>query len=163
MTRCGRTLVRALVTGAVLALAAVAPAGSPGTGGGQLWTARYDGRGLADEAFALAGSPDGSRVFVTGWSKGTIPNSFEYATVAYDEATGARLWARRYGGPSKLRNFARADAVSPDGTKVFVTGASSQCFQTSRRRLSSSVSHVAIGGKCAGGQPGHEIGRVTGS
>ena len=44
------------------------------------------------------------------------------ATLGYNAATGAPLWASRYHGPAG-QSDAFALAVSPDGTKAFVTGA----------------------------------------
>jgi DNA-binding beta-propeller fold protein YncE len=90
--------------------------------GAQLWTGRYHGPGDADFARAVAVSPDGRRVFVTGFSSSNNAGSrFAYATVAYNAATGAQLWARRYNGPENRSNdFALA--VSPGGRRVFVTG-----------------------------------------
>jgi WD40 repeat protein len=67
--------------------------------------------------------PDGSSVFVTG-SSGIPPGFSDYATVTYDAATGAKLWARRYNGPANHVDFARAVGISPDGSSVFVTGSS---------------------------------------
>ena len=64
--------------------------------------------------------------------------------------------AWRQGPPSPRARLKRA-------TLLREKWASSQCFQTSRRRLSTSVSRDAIGGKCADRQPGHEIGLATGS
>jgi DNA-binding beta-propeller fold protein YncE len=76
-------------------------------------------------ARSVAVSPDGSRVFVTG-SSATTTGGFAYATVAYDAATGARLWVARYYGPHGAGpdTLATSVAVSPDGSKAYVTGAS---------------------------------------
>jgi hypothetical protein len=92
-------------------------------GGTQLWEARYPTTGgSTDEAKSLAISPDGSKVFVTGLT-GTI-GSFDYGTVAFDASTGTLLWGARYNGPDDMDDWAFAVRVSPDGTKVFVTGLS---------------------------------------
>ena len=95
---------------------------NPATGA-RIWLARYDGPSGGGAA-KIAVSPDGSRVFVTGSSgEARGPGYTDYATVAYDPATGARLWVARYGAPEG-GNTANSMAVSPDGSKVFVTGAS---------------------------------------
>jgi WD40 repeat protein len=92
--------------------------------GRQLWVRRYNGpRNLADVANSVAVSPGGARVFVTGSSEARV-FSDDYATVAYDAATGRQLWVRRYNGPGNSGDFARSVAVGPGGTRVFVTGAS---------------------------------------
>ena len=67
--------------------------------GTELWVTRYNGPGNGDDyaAYALGMSPDGSAVFVTGYSRGST-SGFDYATVAYDATTGAELWASRYNG-----------------------------------------------------------------
>src|SRR6266545_2145987 len=69
----------------------------------------------------VAVSPDGSKVFVTGrsWDSST---GFDYATVAYEAATGSPLWGRRYGGPGGGRDLPADLAAAPDGTRVYVTG-----------------------------------------
>jgi hypothetical protein len=63
---------------------------TPGT---QLWLSRYDGPGANDDdaaaAVAMAVSPDGTKVFVTGASWGSTSKS-DYATVAYNPSTGAQ-------------------------------------------------------------------------
>jgi WD40 repeat protein len=93
------------------------------TPGAQVWEKRYNGPGNADDsAGGIAVSPDGTTVFVTGRSIGSI-GSYDYATAAYDASTGARRWIERYDGPGKGPDVAYAVAVSPDGSKVFVTGA----------------------------------------
>ena len=91
--------------------------------GAELWVARYAGPpGGSDHAAAVGVSPDGSAVFVTGDSVGST--GFDFATLAYDAATGARLWEQRYDGPASGHDIATALGVSPDGSTVFVTGQS---------------------------------------
>ncbi len=92
--------------------------------GGRLWVRRYDGGNEVSMATDLGVSPDGSLLFVTGFSGGRTSGR-DYATVAYDAASGAELWITRYEGPPTRDDFAGALVVSPDGSKVFVTGRSS--------------------------------------
>jgi hypothetical protein len=92
----------------------------PGT---QLWVARYDGPNHDfDNGRAMAVSPDGSRVFVTGSSYSGPESVDDYTTVAYDASTGSLLWASSYDGPGHSYDDAYAIAVSPDGSEVVVTG-----------------------------------------
>lgn len=90
--------------------------------GDRLWVRRYDGPGHGfDQATSLAVSPDGSTLFVTGFS--TSPDGdYDYATVAYETATGIQLWANRYDGPAKYYDYAFSVAASSDGAMVVVTG-----------------------------------------
>ena len=91
--------------------------------GAQRWVKRYNGpANRADAASAVAVSPSGKTVFVTGTSNGGA-SGYDYATVAYPAATGARLWTKRYNGPAS-DDGAPSVAVSPGGGTVFVTGAS---------------------------------------
>ena len=86
---------------------------APGT---QLWVSRYNGSGSStDVAFAVAASPAGGTVFVTGYRTGADFQA-ELATVAYDAATGVQRWL------SLSPGVGFAVAVSPDGKTVFVTG-----------------------------------------
>jgi len=90
--------------------------------GARLWVTRYNGPGNGEDgAKSVAVSPGGGMLFVTGYSQGTT-SGLDYATVAYNAATGARLWVTRYNGPGNGRDFAHALAVSPGGGTVFVTG-----------------------------------------
>jgi hypothetical protein len=92
--------------------------------GAQLWAQTYDGGGAGNEgAQAIAVSPNGKAVFVTGTSpSGQVPLSSEYATIAYDAATGDPLWAKRYSATGSVANSATSVAVSRTGSRVFVTG-----------------------------------------
>jgi len=99
---------------------------SPAT---QLWVARFDAAHSGDESQDVTVSPDGTRVFVTGYSYGASTTT-QMTTVAYDARTGVRLWAERYPGPAYVHGpdgpgdeLSSAVAVSPDGKRVFVTGA----------------------------------------
>ena len=114
------SLALAVATGVVVAVG-VAAARHPGPSG-VLWTKRYNGPGhLGDEASSVAVSRDGKTVVVTGLSTGASGRK-DYATIAYNAATGARLWLRRYGGPGGGQASPSAVAISPSGDKVFVTG-----------------------------------------
>jgi hypothetical protein len=60
------------------------------TTGAQRWVARYDGPAAADDdAVAIVASRDGSTVYVTGTSEGTVGGA-DYATIAYRAADGAQ-------------------------------------------------------------------------
>jgi hypothetical protein len=89
--------------------------------GAQRWQAGYDGNADIDKATALAVAPDGSRVYVTGFSSGNATGT-DYATLAYDAASGTQLWVTRYNGPADASDEAYAIALSPGGTVVYVTG-----------------------------------------
>jgi WD40 repeat protein len=92
--------------------------------GAQEWAARYHGPSNGNSlASSVAVSPAGQTVFVTGSSRGTT-SGFDYATVAYNAATGAQEWVARYHGPGNGTDVAFSVAVSPAGAAVFVTGSS---------------------------------------
>ena len=79
---------------------AAPPPASAGTPGTELWASRYNGPGRMDDvANAAKISPDGSTVFVTGGSPGS-KTGHDYATLAYDAATGSKVWTMRYDGPA---------------------------------------------------------------
>jgi outer membrane protein assembly factor BamB len=92
--------------------------------GHKLWDKRYDGPASGnDSASSIGVSPDGTKVFVTGSSVGAA-SAADYETLAYDASSGDKLWAERYNGPANSGDYANSIAVSPGGTRVFVTGMS---------------------------------------
>jgi len=114
------------------------------TTGAERWTARYNGPGNdADVAQRVVVAPGGSRVYVTGVSEGAGQNQ-DYATVAYDAATGAQLWVGRYNGPGDSVDWAQSLAVSPGGARVFVTGYS---FGRSSAEDYATVAYAAATGR----------------
>ena len=116
-------LARLLAASAVLLAPVALPASevhaAAALRSGPLWVARYSGTWL-DQVYAMALSPDGSKVFVTG--KSTSQASYDAATVAYDSATGATLWVDRFEGATHGFDQGTTIAVSPDGSRVFVGG-----------------------------------------
>jgi hypothetical protein len=92
--------------------------------GAQRWLSRYSSGGQGSQAYSVAVSRTGARVFVTGSSDG--PHGLDYATIAYNAASGARAWLRRYTGPGSGEDLATSVAVGPAGGTVFVTGASAR-------------------------------------
>jgi DNA-binding beta-propeller fold protein YncE len=91
--------------------------------GDQLWLSSYNGPAKStSEAYSATVSPDGTTVYVTGYSYGCICGGEDYATVAYNAATGAQQWAQRYHGSGPNASVAQAVAVSPTTGTVYVTG-----------------------------------------
>jgi hypothetical protein len=89
--------------------------------GAREWAAHYAG---ALTVFSMAASPDGTQVFITGWTAESGTVNWDYVTIAYATATGAQRWARTYDGPAGRDDVAYSVAVSPSGSTVYVTGLS---------------------------------------
>jgi WD40 repeat protein len=91
--------------------------------GEQLWAKTFGG-GDGDSGADIAVSPDGAHVFVTGsHTVDAATADVDWATIAYDGATGAKLWSRKYDGPGSDHSTDRAEgiAVTQNGF-VVVTG-----------------------------------------
>ncbi len=73
---------------------------------------------------AMTVSPAGSAVFITGGISNNTTGAYSFVTIAYNPATGAQLWWARYALPTTgiTGSIPAAIVVSPDGSKVFVTG-----------------------------------------
>jgi subtilisin family serine protease/outer membrane protein assembly factor BamB len=98
--------------------------------GEELWAVRYEGPGNgADDQAGFGISPDGSKVFVAGLSTGADTGN-DFATIAYDAATGDELWVARHDGPIHQSDNANALVVSPDGGTVYVSGLVTTDFVT---------------------------------
>jgi WD40 repeat protein len=92
--------------------------------GAVLWKDRYDGPGNGYE-LANAIAAGGNKIVVTGASGGAGTGGSDYATVAYKAlGSGVPHWSRTFDGPAGGKDSAASVAISPDGTQVFVTGAS---------------------------------------
>jgi WD40 repeat protein len=87
--------------------------------GSAIWTRRYANHGTGIGGFVAAASPDGSTIFLSSaWGQPAT-----MTTVALAASNGARLW--KSSSPFQGHGAgAAAIAVSPDGSMVFVAGAS---------------------------------------
>ena len=94
--------------------------------GTEAWAFRYDGTGAGrDQVIGLAVAPDGGAVYVTGLSVG-VESKWDAVTIAIDSATGESTWTKRFDGSAHRNDVTNDVILSPDGTRVFVTG----CTQT---------------------------------
>jgi DNA-binding beta-propeller fold protein YncE len=94
--------------------------------GAARWMATFYGRGYSQPS-AMAVSPDGSKLFVTGFT--TPPGACcadQFVTVAYDAATGTRLWVARTFSIVNVGSLATAVTVGPDGSTVFAAGSAGE-------------------------------------
>jgi DNA-binding beta-propeller fold protein YncE len=91
--------------------------------GASPWTAGYTGvTGANSLAEGLAVAPDGTRVYVTGPS-GTLPQqASEFATVAYEVASGRATWTARFPSGDGPRGSPTSVAVTPTGDRVVAAG-----------------------------------------
>src|SRR5207249_4185225 len=94
--------------------------------GTQLWLTR-DGKTSHNGGAAIIPSADGSTVYVTGTSFDVASSSNLFHTIAYSASTGSLLWQSLTGQDG---DSASSMAMSPDGSKLFVTGTDSDSFNT---------------------------------
>ncbi len=92
--------------------------------GERLWVGTYDS-GAYDNALDAEFAPDGSRLYLTGISRGAggpPAEDFDHITIALDTSTGEQLWTAREAAPGEGYDYSLALAVSPDGKLVASTG-----------------------------------------
>lgn len=75
----------------------------------------------------MAISPDGSKLFVTGWSAVTDPGkhlgfNYDYLTIAVDTSNGDVLWSRRFDGAGADMDLAWS--VVADDERAYISGRS---------------------------------------
>jgi WD40-like Beta Propeller Repeat len=84
--------------------------------GALLWSHEFGGTTYGyTESFAVAVSPDGSKVYVAGWS------DFDLYVISYSTSTGTFLAQRDYYDHAPL-TIVWSLIVSPDSSKVYVAG-----------------------------------------
>ncbi|MGW4793215.1 S8 family serine peptidase [Nonomuraea sp. NPDC004297] len=94
--------------------------------GEQLWEARYTAEGArSDHANAAKVAPDGRTLYVTGMTTVGGNGEADYFVTAYDTADGKEKWQARFDGPGHGTDDPRVIELTPDATKVFVSGQSS--------------------------------------
>ncbi len=67
-------------------------------------------------------APGNGTVYLTGTSWGSTATRNDYATLAYNVFSGARLWVQRYNGPGNGND--QATSLAARAGRVFVTGGS---------------------------------------
>jgi hypothetical protein len=94
------------------------------SGGSTVWSAALQPPeppvGLTQLFNRVAVDPLGSRVYVASTGSGSAGADYRIQAMSAD--TGGPLWATSYDGPAHGQDFAEGIAVSPDGSRVYVTG-----------------------------------------
>lgn len=103
--------------------ATVAFEAETGDAGIPLWEAVHPNGFVA---FALQASPNGAFLYVSGLGSG-FGTGLDYVTVAYVAALGIPVWTARLDGTAQFHDHVADLAVSPDGSRVFVTGDALDC------------------------------------
>lgn len=104
--------------------------------GDRRWVATLDGPLPRTQASAVAVSPDGATVFVTGASRQAFGSAATLVTAAFDAATGADRWTAEHA--SRSGDAGGRDVVADDET-VYVSGFSRKGTPDSRGPLGTVV------------------------
>lgn len=79
------------------------------------------GGGTTSGAAAVAVGPNGKTVYVSGFGGGVRTHA-NFATIAYNAATGACRWVSHFNGPGSSAADGAVIAISPRGRIVYITG-----------------------------------------
>lgn len=95
--------------------------------GTEAWVSRYHGAGRETDGGKFLGlSPDGSRLYVAGWTRFPNPlDTLDFLVLALDAGTGALLWESTFNAASEpwdSHEDPTGFAISPDGSRLFLTG-----------------------------------------
>jgi hypothetical protein len=122
-----------------------------GVTGEQLWASRYSGPAGSGLHFGttVAASPTSRVAVVSGQSDGG-GHDYDWATLAYDTATGAQRWVQRLSTPQIQLEFATDSAISPDGATAVLTGVSGGKNPTGYRDFNRSPG-ITVGYRLADG------------
>lgn len=91
--------------------------------GTERWNAAHTGSVTNESVADLRVAPDGSKVYVTGTTRGGGVSG-DITTVAYDAQSGSETWVASYSGFEGGFDEAVSLDVSSDGSRVFVIGMS---------------------------------------
>jgi hypothetical protein len=124
-----------------------------GVTGRQLWAARYNGPQDSGLHFGttVATSPTDPIAVVSGQSDGG-GHDYDWATLAYDTATGAQRWVQRMSTPQIQLELATDTAITRTGDTAVVTGVSGGQNPTGYRDFNRSPG-VTIGYRMSDGLP----------
>ena len=89
--------------------------------GAPLWNETYNATSKDDIAWALTLSPDGSDVYVTGYSQG-VSSGGDQATLKLNATSGSVLWTSRYNSPANRDDWGFSLTISSDGSTLYSAG-----------------------------------------
>lgn len=95
------------------------------------WTSTFNSSPTGssiDMGFAAASAPDGSKVYVVGQTWDEPRAAMDWATIAYDAASGAQRWRSVLETPDERWDYPRDLVVGLDGRTVYVVGTVDAAF-----------------------------------
>lgn len=129
--------------------------------GREAWRETYDHNGQRDTLVAMALSPDGARLYLTGMTENGEPTypwpidftpPRETTTVALNTSTGKHLWRKSWRNPPvepELKTswtWTSGITLDPAGNRVFVIGSGSDPLRPATGGLAAIVAYDAVTG-----------------